>query len=163
MIFRLTLFVLVVVLLLGLETWDLDHTQLQASWNAALAFLADQAIHLFAGVVSRTGNQLIDPVTNKSVIVLGGCNGFEVTFMLITAMVVYPTCMKAKVMGVTVGILAVQVINVVRIVCLYYLNIWDEEIFRFAHLYLWQSLIMLDVMGVLLIWLRWQRGICRLA
>ncbi|NDE57741.1 MAG: hypothetical protein EB071_12840 [Gammaproteobacteria bacterium] len=48
----------------------------------------------FKGAVTRAGNQLIDPVTNKSVLVLGGCNGFEATFILITAILVYPSCMK---------------------------------------------------------------------
>ena len=163
MIFRLFIFVFILALVFGLEIWDLEHTQLQASWNAALASVAEQSVHLFAGVVSRSGNQLIDPVTNKSVLVLGGCNGFEVTFMLITAILVYPSCMKAKAIGVIGGIIAVQSLNVVRIVSLYYLNIWGEEMFRFAHLYLWQSLIMLDVIGVLLIWLKWQRVVCKLA
>ena len=163
MIHRLILFVVILTLGIGLETWDLDHTQYQAPWNAALAFLAEKSILLFKGVVTRAGNQLSDPVTNKSVLVLGGCNGFEATFILMTAMLIYPSCMKAKAIGISVGVLAVQTLNVVRIICLYFLNIWDEEMFRFAHLYFWQSLIMLDVMGVLFIWLRWQRGACRWA
>lgn len=161
MIFRLILFVVILALVVGLETWDLEHTKLQAPWNAALAFLAEKSVQLFNGAVMRAGNQLTDPATQKSILVLGGCNGFEVTFMLITAMLVYPSCLKAKALGVLAGIFAVQSLNVLRLVCLYYLNIWDEEIFRFAHLYLWQSLIMLDVMVVLLLWLRWQKGVCR--
>ena len=145
---------------MALETWDLEHTQFQAPWNTALALLTESSIQLFNGSIARAGNQLTDPVTQKSIVVLGGCNGFEVTFMLVAAILVYPSCMKAKALGMILGVLAVQSLNVLRLVCLYYLNIWDEEIFRFAHLYLWQSLIMLDVMLVLILWLRWQKGVC---
>ena len=163
LIIRLVLFVVILAALAVLEIWDLEHSQLQALWNASLALLAEKSILLFHGLVTRTGNQLIDPVTNKSVLVLGGCNGVEVSVMLIAAMFVYPSRLKAKVWGVVTGLFAVQFLNILRIVSLYYLNIWDEEIFRFAHLYLWQSLIMLDVIGVLLIWLKWQRVVCKLA
>ena len=32
---------------------------------------------------------------------------------------------------------------------------WHREVFEFAHLYLWQALIMLDVLVVWLLWMRW--------
>ena len=31
---------------------------------------------------------------------------------------------------------------------------WNQEAFDFAHLYLWQALIMLDVLVVWLLWIR---------
>lgn len=161
MMLRLMLFVAILTSITGLETWDLDHTQFQAPWNVALARLSEKAILLMNGSVIRTGNELIDPASQKSIVILGGCNGFEVTFMLVTAMLVYPSCWRAKTLGVVTGIFAVQSLNILRLVCLFYLNLWDEEFFRFAHLYLWQSLIMLDVLFILLLWLRWQKGLCK--
>jgi hypothetical protein len=35
---------------------------------------------------------------------------------------------------------------------------WDKEVFDFAHLYLWQALIMLDL---LVVWLLWIRAVAR--
>lgn len=43
-------------------------------------------------------------------------------------------------------------------ISLYYLGQWGMEAFEFAHLYLWQALIMLDV---LVVWLLWMRLVAR--
>jgi hypothetical protein len=42
----------------------------------------------------------------------------------------------------------------VRVISLFYLGQWDYQIFEWAHLYVWQALIMLDVLVVWLIWVR---------
>lgn len=60
---------------------------------------------------------------------------------------------KAKLMGIVIGFFAIQALNVVRVISLFYLGQWDKEIFDFAHLYLWQALIILDAFIVFLIWL----------
>jgi exosortase/archaeosortase family protein len=48
----------------------------------------------------------------------------------------------------------VQGLNVVRIISLFYLGQWNMTAFEWAHLYIWQALIMLDVLIVWLIWVR---------
>ena len=40
----------------------------------------------------------------------------------------------------------------VRVISLFYLGQWSTEMFDFAHEYLWQGLIMLDVVVVWLLW-----------
>ena len=57
--------------------------------------------------------------------------------------------------GIAIGIAAVQVVNLLRIISLYYLGKWNMTVFEFAHLYLWQALIMLDVLVVWMLWIRW--------
>ena len=47
-----------------------------------------------------------------------------------------------------------QALNVVRVVSLFYLGQWDAKAFEWAHLYLWQALIMLDVLIVWMVWIR---------
>ena len=41
-----------------------------------------------------------------------------------------------------------------RIISLFYLGQWNMTAFEWAHLYIWQALIMLDVLIVWLIWVR---------
>ena len=55
---------------------------------------------------------------------------------------------------VTGFIAAIQLLNLVRIVSLFYLGQWDRQWFEWAHLYLWQALIMLDAVVVWLLWIR---------
>ena len=42
----------------------------------------------------------------------------------------------------------------VRVISLFYLGQWNLALFEFAHSYLWQALIMLDVLVVWLVWVR---------
>jgi exosortase H (IPTLxxWG-CTERM-specific) len=161
MIHRLILFVVILAAGFAFEAYELQTFDIQKPWNEALASISQRAITLFHGSVTRNSNVLSDPQSHKAVSVLSGCNGLEVTWMLIVAVLVYPSCIKAKLVGVVLGFLGIQGLNVFRIISLYYLNVWRPEYFQFAHLYLWQSLIMLDVMVLLLIWLRWQKGVCK--
>ena len=47
-----------------------------------------------------------------------------------------------------------QILNVARVISLFYLGQWNRDVFEWAHLYVWQALIMLDVLVVWLIWVR---------
>ena len=56
--------------------------------------------------------------------------------------------------GFVAGFFAIQLLNLVRIISLYYLGQWNYTAFEWFHLYLWQALIILDALVVWLIWLR---------
>ena len=47
-----------------------------------------------------------------------------------------------------------QAVNLIRVVSLFFLGQWNYQVFEFAHLYMWQALIMLDVLVVWLLWMR---------
>ena len=49
---------------------------------------------------------------------------------------------------------AVQVLYIVRVISLLYLGPWNKDVFEWAHLYVWQALIMLDVLVVWVIGVR---------
>ena len=83
-----------------------------------------------------------------------GCNGVEATIVLIAAMLAFPAPWKNKLVGLAAGIVAVQGLNILRVISLFYLGQWDYKVFEWAHLYVWQALIMLDVLVVWLIWVR---------
>ena len=83
-----------------------------------------------------------------------GCNGIEAALILIAAMLAFPAPWKHRAIGILAGLAAVQALNVVRVVSLFYIGQWDLRVFQWAHLYLWQALIMLDVLIVWLIWIR---------
>ena len=65
-----------------------------------------------------------------------------------------PRAVEAQARGLAAGVVAVQGLNVVRVISLFYLGQWNREVFEWAHLYVWQALIMLDVLVVWLIWVR---------
>ena len=83
-----------------------------------------------------------------------GCNGVEATIVLLAAILAFPAPWKHKLAGLAAGIVAVQGLNILRVISLFYLGQWDYQVFEWAHLYVWQALIMLDVLVVWLVWVR---------
>ena len=57
--------------------------------------------------------------------------------------------------AIILGFIAIQLLNILRIISLFYLGQWNYEIFEWTHLYLWPVLIMLDVLLVFALYLRW--------
>ena len=58
-----------------------------------------------------------------------------------------------KVVSSILAFMAIQSLNTLRIICLYYLYLWNEAWFEFAHLYLWPALLIIDAIIVFLYWL----------
>jgi exosortase H (IPTLxxWG-CTERM-specific) len=83
-----------------------------------------------------------------------GCNGVEATIVLVAAVLAFPASWRRKLAGLAIGIVAVQGLNIVRVISLFYLGQWNFSVFEWAHLYVWQALIMLDVLVVWLLWVR---------
>ena len=109
---------------------------------------------LFDANVVATGKVMRSTANGFAVSIEAGCNGVEATIVLIAAILAFPASWPRKLAGLAAGIAAVQGLNVVRVISLFYLGQWSFQVFEWAHLYLWQALIMLDVLVVLLIWVR---------
>lgn len=73
-----------------------------------------------------------------------GCNGANVLILLWSAVIAFPSTWMQKAKGLFWGTLAIQLINLVRFISLFYLGQYSRPLFDFAHEYLWESLIMLD-------------------
>ena len=73
---------------------------------------------------------------------------------MVASTLAMPAPWKLKLIGIGSGFLAIQGMNLLRIITLFYLGQWNKTAFDWAHLYIWQALIMLDVLIVFLIWLR---------
>ena len=87
-----------------------------------------------------------------------GCNGVEACIVLFAAIVAFPASWRHRTWGLALGFLAVQGLNVIRVISLFYLGQWSDTAFRIAHEYMWQGMIMLDVLVVWLIWVRADPG-----
>lgn len=153
------------VVLLGIGTtiggWNALQHGLLEPWCQSAAAISEGVMRLFGGDVIRSGAVLRDPLSQKAIMVSWGCSGADATFILFSAILIYPSCWWAKLQGLFAGFVAVQGMNVARIITLFHLNNWSEQLFNFAHLYLWQGLLMLDVLVFMLIWLRWEKRQCR--
>lgn len=81
-----------------------------------------------------------------------GCNGLLATSIFLAAVLAFPSTLRQKAIGAAIGIPAIQAINLVRIVALYYTGIYLPEFFEAAHGYVWQTLVILFSMVVWIYW-----------
>jgi len=148
------LFVLLMAVLFGAELTPWAQAYFVVPWTNTLAAVSAHAVTLFDPGVVATGKVLRSTGNGFAVSIEAGCNGVEATIVLVAAIAAFPASWKYKLVGTAVGIAAVQGLNIVRVVSLFYLGQWSFAAFEWAHLYVWQALIMLDVLIVWLVWVR---------
>jgi exosortase H (IPTLxxWG-CTERM-specific) len=147
-------FVVLLVVLFGVELTPWAQQYFVGPWTNALAAISARLVMMVDPSVAAAGRVLHSTSNGFAVSIEAGCNGVEATIVLAAAMFAFPAPWRAKVAGLAAGIVAVQALNVVRVISLFYLGQWDRQVFEWAHLYLWQALIMLDVLVVWLVWVR---------
>jgi len=148
------LFVVLLAVLFGLELTPWVQDWFVTPWTNALAAISAWIVTLFDGNVVATGKIMRSSSNGFAVSIEAGCNGVEATLVLLAAMLAFPAPWRHKVVGLVIGVIAVQLLNIVRVISLFYLGQWNYDVFEWAHLYVWQALIMLDVLVVWLIWVR---------
>ena len=107
----------------------------------------DDRVHSYGVVIRNLDNGF-------AVSIQSGCNGVEASIVLLSAVLAFSAPWRQKLVGFLVGFGAVQAMNLLRIISLFYLGQWNRTTFEWGHLYIWQVLIMLDVLIAFLIWLR---------
>jgi exosortase H (IPTLxxWG-CTERM-specific) len=150
-------FVLFLVILIALFAAELTlpvQNALVIPWTGALARISAAIVTLFDPHVAAYGKILQSTSSGFAVTIEAGCNGVEAAIVLIAAMLAFPAPWKHRLIGVLAGLLAVQALNIVRVISLFYIGQWNMQVFEWAHWYLWQMLIMLDVLIVWLVWIR---------
>ncbi|MET0067234.1 MAG: exosortase H [Candidatus Thiodiazotropha sp.] len=154
--FRFALvFTVVLVTLFTLELLPAGQQWVVMPFTRFVALISAWVIQWFDPGVVVYDNVLLDPGSGFAVSIEAGCNGVEASLVLIAAMLAFPAGWGARLAGIGIGFLAIQAMNLLRIISLFYLGQWSQLLFEWAHLYLWQSLIILDVLVVFLIWLRY--------
>lgn len=111
-------------------------------------------IRLFGGTCEAHAAFLNLPGTALTLEIQDGCNGLNVVILLWAAVVAFPARWQWRAWGIAGGFLAIQLLNLGRIISLFYLAQFSKEAFDFAHHFLWEALILLDAMLVFGIWSR---------
>ena len=148
--------ILFVVLLVALFAFQLTPPgqAIVVPWTNLVADTSAGLIRAFDGDAISDGKMLVSKSTGFAIIIEAGCNGVEAMLVLLAGILAFPAPWRYKLAGFAIGVVAIQLLNLVRIVSLFYLGQWDAKWFEWAHLYVWQSLIMLDALIVWLLWIR---------
>jgi exosortase H (IPTLxxWG-CTERM-specific) len=131
------------------------------AWNP----VNDNVIVPFTGAIAVSSGALLDGlgqnVTVTDTVIRGerfavninnGCNGVEAMLILLASIVAFPATMRARVTGLVLGAIAVQILNAIRIVTLYLLGAYQPRLFDLFHTAVWQIVIILAAIGFFLAW-----------
>ncbi len=91
--------------------------------------------------VSVSKNALISSRAHLEVV--RGCDGVGVMILIISAVLVFSTSIKHKIIGLIAGVGLVYLLNLIRIIGLYFVVVYQKEWFLPIHSYLAPTLIIL--------------------
>ncbi len=149
------IFLVTLALLFTLELVGPVDRHVIGPFTSGIAAISTWIIGVFDANAVATGNVIRSTTTGFAIAIERGCNGVEAVIILVSAMLAFPSPWKHKLVGIAIGFVAIQALNLVRIISLFYLGQWNMQWFEWFHLYLWQALIVLDALVVFLVWLRW--------
>jgi exosortase H (IPTLxxWG-CTERM-specific) len=149
-----TVFVILLVGMLWVEIQPAVQTGFVMPFTALLADISAALVQVVDPNVIAYNNIIQNRYTGFGVAILPGCNAVEACIILVAGIIAFPAPWRLRLVGVGLGVFAVQLLNLVRIISLFYIGQWNTTAFEIAHTYLWQVLIMLDVLVIWLMWIR---------
>jgi len=93
--------------------------------------------------------------SNKfSVDIESGCDGIEAIAIFTGAVAAYPKPAKFKYKGILVGILFLLLMNIIRIVTLFFTGVHFPKLFDMMHVEVWQVIFIVLAIACWLIWIQ---------
>lgn len=148
------IFILLLLALFTVELLEPVQAALIQPFTGWLADISAAIIQPLDANVRASGRVISHTETGFAVSIEAGCNGVEAAIVLIAGILAFPAPVRAKLTAILLGFVAIQALNVLRIISLFYLGQWNYDLFMWTHLYLWPVLIMLDVLVVFILYLR---------
>jgi exosortase H (IPTLxxWG-CTERM-specific) len=86
-----------------------------------------------------------------------GCNGVETALLFGAAVLAFPAPWRRRLLGLAAGFVAIQLINLVRVVSLFWIGAHRPALFSSSHTVLWQSIVVLCGVLLFLVWATWEQ------
>lgn len=119
-------------------------------FTAGVAHAAAAVLRVVGEPAVVTGTAIASP--RFSVNIKNGCNGLETILIFSAALLAFPAPAKTKAIGLLAGFVAIEIVNLVRIVSLFFIGIHFPKLFEDWHLVVWQVLVVLFGVGLFLVW-----------
>lgn len=119
-------------------------------FTAGVAQASGAILELLGQDIRMQGSMILSD--RFSVNIMNGCNGVEAMLIFFAAVLAFPASWKARLAGLALGLVAIQLVNLLRVVALYLTGAYLPGFFDTSHTVVWQTLVILS--GVLL-WIFW--------
>ncbi|HKI85508.1 MAG TPA: exosortase H [Thermoanaerobaculia bacterium] len=131
----------------------------------ALTPVNDHVVEPFTALVARTSGGLLNLIgqhvsLNGTIIrnsrfavnIRNGCNGVEAMLIFLAAVLAFPATWKSRWIGLAIGIVAIQLINLIRVVALFLTGSYAPSWFNSSHTVIWQTIV---ILASVLLWIFW--------
>ena len=134
-------------------------TNLVKPYINGVAWVCGVLIKLFGGDAVVTEAVIRSQSNGFAVEIANGCSGLEVGTLLGAAVIAFGSIsFRKRLIGFFACSLAIILINTIRVISLFYLGQYSKPLFDWAHLYIWDVLIILDGIVVYILWIKWSLG-----
>lgn len=87
-----------------------------------------------------------------SVNIKNGCNGVEAMLIFFAAVLAFPAPWLSRLKGLVLGFVAIQILNLIRVVALYLTGAYLPSLFDTSHTVVWQGIV---ILLSLVLWIYW--------
>lgn len=119
-------------------------------FTAGIASVSGGILNVLGERVEVAGTEIRAP--GFAVNIENGCNGVETALLFVSAVLAFPAPWRRRLFGLLFGFLAIQALNLVRVVTLFWIGLHRPALFNSSHTVLWQSLVVLFGVLIFLLW-----------
>lgn len=128
--------------------WVNDHvvepfTGLVAKASGAVLGVLGQDVQMY-GTIIRSPRFAVN--------IRNGCNGVEAMLIFLAAVLAFPAPWRSRLVGLALGIVAIQVVNLIRVVALFLTGAYFPRFFDASHTVVWQTVV---ILFSVLLWIVW--------
>jgi len=84
-----------------------------------------------------------------------GCDAVDPSALFVAAVLAFPASFRSKWPGVVIGTVVIALINLIRIVSLFYAGIYYPKAFQVVHVDVWQPVFILLALTLWVTWAWW--------
>ncbi|UCF10829.1 MAG: hypothetical protein JSW65_03880 [Candidatus Bipolaricaulota bacterium] len=148
---RALLFVVLLLVLGGAVTW-ITNSESALGWiRGAVARSTSVVLNAVGQGTSVRGGHTVAS-ERFSISVVTACTGLFLMAVFSAAVLTYPARWWAKLAGLGIGVAGLYMLNVLRLVCLFFVGVFLPQHVDVTHLLVLQSLL---IVSALLLWLLW--------
>ena len=146
-------FLVLLVVFYALVAWNPVNDAVIVPFTAAIARVSGGLLNAMGEKVSVAGTAIRSD--RFAVEIENGCNGIEAALLFVSAVLAFPAPWSRRLTGLVAGFFAIQALNFVRVVSLFWVGAHRPALFSSSHTVLWQSAVVLASVLLFLFWASW--------
>jgi exosortase H (IPTLxxWG-CTERM-specific) len=129
------------------------------AYLGVLAEISGAFLSLFSSDVAVNGTRISGE--SFAVEVAEGCDAIQVCSLLAAAVIAFPVELRSKLRGLVLGVLWLQLLNLMRIITLFWIGAHFSHVFQTAHEVVWPGILITVTIATWILWVRWETQLPR--